>query len=123
WSWKEDSGGTIINQLKRLGASCDWSRERFTMDEGLSKAVVKVFVQLYNEGLIYKGKRRVNWDPKFQSASSDREVVSIEKHGSLKWDPMSGEPFAAAALAKVLAKAPSGPLYYFRSPLPKKVAG
>src|SRR5579864_9720464 len=63
WQWKEESGGTIINQLKRLGASCDWSRERFTMDAGLSRAVLKVFVQLYREGLIYKDKRLVNWDP------------------------------------------------------------
>jgi valyl-tRNA synthetase len=123
WSWKEESGGTIINQLKRLGASCDWSRERFTMDEGLSKAVVKVFVQLYNEGLIYKDKRLVNWDPKFQTAISDLEVVQIEKHGSFKWDKASGEPFDAEALAKVLAKDPSGHLYYFRYPLTKKVAG
>ena len=64
WAWKAESGGTIINQLKRLGASCDWSRERFTMDEGLSRAVLKVFVELYNDGLIYKDKRLVNWDPK-----------------------------------------------------------
>ena len=64
WAWKAESGGTIVNQLKRLGASCDWSRERFTMDEGLSRAVLKVFVELYNEGLIYKDKRLVNWDPK-----------------------------------------------------------
>ena len=123
WAWKEECGGTIINQLKRLGASCDWSRERFTMDEGLSKAVVKVFVQLYNEGLIYKDKRLVNWDPKFQTAISDLEVVQIEKHGSFKWDKASGEPFDAEALAKVLAKDPSGHLYYFRYPLTKKVAG
>src|SRR5690242_5160265 len=68
WAWKAESGSAILNQLKRLGASCDWSRERFTMDEGLSKAVVKVFVELYNAGLIYKDKRLVNWDPKFQSA-------------------------------------------------------
>src|SRR4029079_1823013 len=101
WSWKEDSGGTIINQLKRLGASCDWSRERFTMDEGLSKAVVKVFVELYNEGLIYKDKRLVNWDPKFQTAISDLEVVQIEKHGTFNWEKASGEPFDAEALAKV----------------------
>ncbi|WP_029355301.1 valine--tRNA ligase [Bosea sp. 117] len=83
WAWKEESGGTIIQQLKRLGASCDWSRERFTMDEGLSRAVVKVFVQLYKEGLIYKDKRLVNWDPKFQSAISDLEVVQVEVKGHL----------------------------------------
>ena len=74
WEWKAESGGTIINQLKRLGASCDWSRERFTMDEGLSRAVLKVFVELYREGLIYKDKRLVNWDPKLLTAISDLEV-------------------------------------------------
>ena len=83
WAWKEESGGTIINQLKRLGASCDWSRERFTMDPGLSKAVVKVFVQLYNEKLIYKDKRLVNWDPKLLTAISDLEVVQVETKGHL----------------------------------------
>jgi valyl-tRNA synthetase len=83
WRWKEESGGAIVNQLKRLGASCDWSRERFTMDEGLSRAVVKVFVQLYREGLIYKDKRLVNWDPKLLTAISDLEVVPIEEKGSL----------------------------------------
>jgi valyl-tRNA synthetase len=83
WAWKEESGGAIINQLKRLGASCDWSRERFTMDEGLSRAVVKVFVELYNQGLIYKDKRLVNWDPEFQTAISDLEVEQIEVKGHL----------------------------------------
>ncbi|MBT3070190.1 valine--tRNA ligase [Rhodomicrobium sp. Az07] len=83
WAWKEHSGGTIVNQLKRLGASCDWSRERFTMDEGLSRAVVKVFVDLYNEGLIYKDKRLVNWDPKLQTAISDLEVIPVETKGHL----------------------------------------
>jgi valyl-tRNA synthetase len=83
WAWKEESGGAIIHQLKRLGASCDWSRERFTMDAGLSRAVVKVFVQLYNEGLIYKDKRLVNWDPKLQTAISDLEVAQIETKGHL----------------------------------------
>ncbi|QIB35616.1 valine--tRNA ligase [Ancylobacter pratisalsi] len=83
WEWKEESGGTIINQLRKLGASCDWSRERFTMDEGLSRAVLKVFVRLYKEGLIYKDKRLVNWDPKFQSAISDLEVLQVEVKGSL----------------------------------------
>ncbi|MEM9619594.1 MAG: valine--tRNA ligase [Pseudomonadota bacterium] len=81
WQWKEESGGTIINQLKRLGASCDWSRERFTMDEGLSAAVVKVFVQLHKEGLIYRDKRLVNWDPKFETAISDLEVENTEVDG------------------------------------------
>src|SRR5690606_38249987 len=65
WEWKAESGGTILNQLKRLGASCDWSRDRFTMDEGLSEAVLHVFVELYRKGLIYRAKRRVNWDPQF----------------------------------------------------------
>jgi valyl-tRNA synthetase len=74
WKWKEQSGGTIINQLKRLGASCDWSRERFTMDEGLSRAVTTVFVDLYKQGLIYKDNRLVNWDPKLLTAISDLEV-------------------------------------------------
>ena len=83
WAWKEESGGTIVNQLRRLGASCDWSRERFTMDEGLSKAVLKVFVELYNEGLIYKDKRLVNWDPKLLTAISDLEVESRETQGSM----------------------------------------
>ena len=73
----------IINQLKRLGASCDWSRERFTMDEGLSRAVVKVFVQLYKEGLIYRDKRLVNWDPKLMTAISDLEVQQVEVKGYL----------------------------------------
>jgi valyl-tRNA synthetase len=83
WAWKTESGGIIINQLKRLGASCDWSRARFTMDEGLSRAVLKVFVELYNEGLIYKDKRLVNWDPKLLTAISDLEVQQIEVKGSL----------------------------------------
>ncbi len=83
WEWKAESGGTIIAQLKRLGASCDWSRERFTMDEGLSRAVLKVFVQLYREGLIYKDKRLVNWDPKLKTAISDLEVQQVETKGQL----------------------------------------
>ena len=83
WEWKEESGGTISAQLRRLGASCDWSRERFTMDEGLSRAVIKVFVQLYKEGLIYKDKRLVNWDPKLHTAISDLEVVQKEIKGHL----------------------------------------
>ena len=78
WEWKEYSGSTIINQLKRLGSSCDWSRERFTMDEGLSAAVRKVFVSLYKEGLIYKGQSLVNWDTKFKTAISDLEVVPTD---------------------------------------------
>ena len=85
WAWKAESGGAIVEQLKRLGASCDWSRERFTLDEGLSRAVVKVFVQLYREGLVYKDKRLVNWDPKLQTAISDLEVVQVECKGSFRW--------------------------------------
>jgi len=83
WEWKAESGGLIFNQLKRLGASCDWSRERFTMDEGLSAAVLEVFVTLYKEGLIYKDKRLVNWDPKLLTAISDMEVEQIEVKGNL----------------------------------------
>ena len=83
WKWKEESGGTILGQLKRLGASCDWSRERFTMDEGLAKAVIKVFVELYKKGLIYKDKRLVNWDPKFRTPISDLEVLQVEVKGHL----------------------------------------
>jgi valyl-tRNA synthetase len=83
WRWKEESGGTIVRQLRRLGASCDWSRERFTMDEGLSRAVLKVFVRLHKEGLIYKDKRLVNWDPRLQTAVSDLEVFSKETKGKL----------------------------------------
>ncbi|WP_298634856.1 valine--tRNA ligase [uncultured Umboniibacter sp.] len=81
WDWKEQSGGTITKQLRRLGASPDWSRERFTMDPGLSHAVQEVFVELYNEGLIYRGQRLVNWDPKLHTAISDLEVVSEEEDG------------------------------------------
>lgn len=83
WEWKAESGGTILNQLKRLGASCDWSRERFTMDEGLSQAVLKVFVQLYKEGLIYRDKRLVNWHPGLQTAISDLEVENIDVNGHM----------------------------------------
>ena len=83
WKWKAESGGAIVEQLRRLGASADWSRERFTMDEGLSKAVTKVFVELYRQGLIYKDKRLVNWDPRLQTAVSDLEVENIELKGHL----------------------------------------
>ncbi|MFT6461944.1 MAG: valyl-tRNA synthetase [Maricaulis maris] len=81
WEWKEESGGAIMQQLRRLGATCDWSRERFTLDEGLSKAVLKVFVELHQQGLIYRGKRLVNWDPKFETAISDLEVENVEVDG------------------------------------------
>jgi valyl-tRNA synthetase len=94
WKWKAESGGAIVEQQRRLGASADWSRERFTMDEGLSRAVTKVFVQLHTEGLIYKDKRLVNWDPRLQTAVSDLEVESIEMKGHL-WHiryPIEDEP-------------------------------
>jgi valyl-tRNA synthetase len=96
WEWKAESGGAIFNQLKRLGASADWSRERFTMDEGLSKAVLEVFVTLYKEGLIYRGKRLVNWDPKFETAISDLEVENREVDGHMwhfKYPLAGGETY------------------------------
>ena len=83
WQWKEESGGQITRQLRRMGTSPDWSRERFTMDEGLSDAVSEVFVSLYDEGLIYRGKRLVNWDPVLHTALSDLEVLSEEENGHL----------------------------------------
>ncbi len=94
WKWKDESGGAIGEQLRRLGASADWSRERFTMDEGLSRAVLKVFVELYRQKLIYKDKRLVNWDPRLQTAVSDLEVESIEVKGNL-WHvkyPLADDP-------------------------------
>jgi valyl-tRNA synthetase len=117
WAWKAESGGAIVAQLKRLGASCDWSRERFTLDEGLSRAVVKVFVRLYREGLAYKAKRLVNWDPALQTAISDLEVVQVETRGSFLWSRADGAPLDVVALAKVLAKNPNGHLYYFEYPV------
>jgi valyl-tRNA synthetase len=81
WEWKEEQGGTIIGQLKRLGASCDWERERFTLDEGLNRAVREAFVQLYEDGLIYRGLRMVDWDPEGQTVLSDLEVVNEEEEG------------------------------------------
>ncbi len=83
WEWKEKSGNTITTQMRRLGDSVDWSREYFTMDDKLSKVVTDTFVKLYQQGLIYRGKRLVNWDPKLQSAVSDLEVENEEKDGSL----------------------------------------
>ncbi len=83
WEWKSQSGNTITRQLRRLGTSLDWSRERFTMDEGLSAAVKEVFVRLFEEGLIYRGKRLVNWDPVLHTAVSDLEVLSAEENGHL----------------------------------------
>jgi valyl-tRNA synthetase len=123
WAWKAESGGTIVNQLKRLGASCDWSRERFTMDEGLSKAVIRIFVDLYHRGLIYKDKRLVNWDPVFRSAVSDLEVESREHTGTFKWargqvdKEGAAVAFDPAALNKVLDKDSSGHMYTIRYPL------
>jgi valyl-tRNA synthetase len=96
WEWKEQSGGTIVNQLKRLGASCDWSRNRFTMDEGFHDAVLKVFVDMYNKGFIYRGKRLVNWDPHFETAISDLEVENIEVAGHMwhfKYPLAGGETY------------------------------
>ena len=81
WEWKETYGGRILNQLRRLGASCDWSRERFTLDPGLSRAVVKVFVMLYREGLIYRAHRLINWCPRCETALSDLEVDHKEVQG------------------------------------------
>ncbi|MCH1919135.1 valine--tRNA ligase [Shewanella sp. A3A] len=97
WEWKAQSGGTITKQLRRMGASVDWDRERFTMDEGLSKAVQEVFVRLYKDNLIYRGKRLVNWDPKLHTAISDLEVENQEKQGSM-WHfryPLAGDALTA----------------------------
>jgi valyl-tRNA synthetase len=103
WEWKAESGGAIIGQLKRLGASCDWSRERFTMDEGLTRAVAKVFVELYRAGLIYKDKRLVNWDPVLKTAISDLEVQQVETKGSLwyiKYPIEGGAEFVVVATTR-----------------------
>ena len=111
WAWKAESGGTITQQLKRLGASCDWSRERFTMDEGLSRAVRKVFVELYRQGLIYKDKRLVNWDPKLLTAISDLEVQQVEVKGHL-WHiryPLEGVTFDADDPATFITVATTRP--------------
>ena len=96
WEWKEQSGGTIINQLKRLGASCDWDRNAFTMDAHFQQAVLKVFVDLYHKGLIYRGKRLVNWDPHFETAISDLEVENTEVAGHMwhfKYPLAGGETY------------------------------
>jgi valyl-tRNA synthetase len=103
WAWKEESGSTITTQMRRLGASCDWSRERFTMDEGLSRAVTTVFIRLYEEGLIYRGKRLVNWDPVLQTAVSDLEVVSEEEDGKLwhiRYPVASGTGYVTVATTR-----------------------
>ena len=96
WEWKEESGGKILEQDRRLGSSCDWERERFTMDDGLSKAVLKTFIELYNQGLIYRDKRLVNWDPHFQTAISDLEVENKEVDGHMwhfKYPLAGGETY------------------------------
>jgi valyl-tRNA synthetase len=96
WEWKAESGGTITQQLRRLGASCDWENERFTMDEGFSRAVTKVFVDLYNQGLLYRDKRLVNWDPHFKTAISDLEVETREVNGYMwhfKYPLAGGETY------------------------------
>ena len=96
WDWKEQSGGEIINQLKRIGASCDWSRNRFTMDKGFHDAVLKAFIAFYKQGLIYKGKRLVNWDPHFETAISDLEVEQVEVNGNMwyfRYPLADGESF------------------------------
>ena len=83
WKWKELSGNTIISQTKRIGSSADWSRNRFTMDDGLSEIVRNIFIDLYHNGLIYRGNRLVNWDIKLQTAISDLEVINEEREGFL----------------------------------------
>jgi valyl-tRNA synthetase len=103
WEWKAESGGEITRQLRRLGASCDWANERFTMDEGFTRAVLKVFVQLYRDGLLYRDKRLVNWDPKFQSAISDLEVETAEVQGKfwhLRYPLEDGSGFIEVATTR-----------------------
>jgi len=103
WKWKEESGSTITHQMRRLGASCDWTRERFTMDEGLSSVVTEVFVRLHERGLIYRGKRLVNWDPVLKSAVSDLEVESEEESGQLwhlRYPLVSGKAFLIVATTR-----------------------
>jgi len=103
WEWKAQSGGQITRQMRRLGASCDWANERFTMDEGFTRAVLKVFVQLYREGLLYRDKRLVNWDPKFQTAISDLEVETKEVQGKfwhLRYPLEDGSGFVQVATTR-----------------------
>ena len=125
WAWKEHSGWRHRQPAQAPGRCCDWSRERFTMDEGLSQAVIKVFVELYQAGLIYKDKRLVNWDPRLQTAISDLEVISVEKRGAFTWSEKDKDekPFDAAAFAKLTKRDPDGHLYYFKYPLTQKVKG
>ena len=98
WEWKNESGGTILEQQRRLGASCDWSRERFTLDEGLSAAVLKVFVQLHKEGLIYRDKRLVNWHPGLQTAVSDLEVRTSRPKAACGTSPIRSKGKKGARL-------------------------
>ena len=103
WKWKEQSGGTILRQLKRLGAACDWERERFTMDEGLSRAVREAFVRLYRKGLVYRGRYIINWCPRCRTALSDLEVSYVEKKGTLwyiRYPGMSGEQGVVVATTR-----------------------
>ena len=103
WKWKEESGSTITNQSRRLGASMDWSRERFTMDAGLSEAVKEVFVRLHDEGLIYRGKRLVNWDPVLHTAISDLEVIATEEDGSMwhiRYPRVDGKGYVVVATTR-----------------------
>jgi valyl-tRNA synthetase len=110
WAWKEQSGGTIAAQMRRLGASVDWSRERFTMDDGLSRAVREAFVSLYEQGLIYRGQRLVNWDPQLRTALSDLEVLASEEEGSLWYlrYPLADTDAAATGVAPPEADADAG---------------
>ena len=130
WAWKEESGGTIVNQLKRLGASCDWSRERFTMgvrEDGeagqMQRAVVEFFVALHEAGLVYKDKRLVNWDPKLMTAISDLEVEQKEVKGSFSFErgqldkEGNPKPFDETAFGKLLDRNAGGHLYYFDYPI------
>ncbi|HTD92001.1 MAG TPA: valine--tRNA ligase [Burkholderiales bacterium] len=103
WQWKEESGSTITRQMRRLGSSCDWERERFTMDEGLSRTVTETFVRMHEQGLIYRGKRLVNWDPVLQTAVSDLEVESNEEDGSLwhiRYPLAAGEGYLVVATTR-----------------------
>ena len=119
WSWKAESGGAIGRQLRRLGASPDWSRERFTMDEGLSRAVLEVFVTLYRQGLIYRDKRLVNWDPVLGTAISDLEVEQREMRDGKLWHiryPLEGRPGEHIVVATTTARDHAGRYRRRRAP-------
>ena len=117
WEWKRESGGTIGGQMRRLGDGVDWSRDRFTMDEGLSRAVRTIFKRLFDAGLIYRAERLVNWSPVLETAISDLEVLQVEKTGTFKWQRGGEEELDAGKLEKALAKDPNGHLYYFDYPI------